>query len=84
MWIFKFSRVSGRRAPVNQYQRCNLGKAKSNAIVTRGGSQYNETQINAYINLFIYAQQFNGKREADEFRLVLMISRNFCLFLSLF
>lgn len=50
------------------YKQCNLGKAKANAIVTRGGEGYNETEISAYINLFIYAQQFYGRRDTDEFR----------------
>lgn len=40
---------------------------KANAIVTRGGYGYNETQINAYLNLFVYAQQFYGRKDADAF-----------------
>lgn len=40
---------------------------KANAIVTRGGYGYNETQINAYINLFDYAQQHYGRKDADAF-----------------
>lgn len=58
----------GTRAEVNEYERCNLGKVKANAIVTRGGYAYNETQINAYINLFTYAQQFYGRKDQDDFR----------------
>lgn len=46
---------------------CNLGKVKANAIVTRGGYGYNETQINAYMNLFTYAQQYYGRKDADAF-----------------
>lgn len=57
----------GTRAEVNDYKKCNLGKVKSNAIVTRGGYGYNETQINAYINLFMYAQTFYGRKVYDEF-----------------
>lgn len=60
----------GTRADLNQYKRCNLGKVKANAIVTRGGFGYNETQINAYMNLFTYAQQYYGRKEVDAFRLV--------------
>lgn len=60
--------ILGTRAEVNEYKRCNLGKVKANAVVTRGGYGYNETEINAFINLFIYAQQFYGRKEADEFR----------------
>lgn len=40
---------------------------KANAIVTRGGYGYNETQINAYINLFMYSQTYYGRKTADEF-----------------
>lgn len=40
---------------------------KANAIVTRGGYGYNETQINAYMNLFTYAQQYYGRKDADAF-----------------
>ncbi|XP_012527249.1 melanotransferrin [Monomorium pharaonis] len=58
----------GTRRPTADYENCNLGKVAANAIVTRGGYYgYNETQINAYINLFIYAQQFYGRKEQDEF-----------------
>lgn len=57
----------GTRRPTKDYENCNMGKVAANAIVTRGGYGYNETQINAYINLFIYAQQFYGRKEQDEF-----------------
>ncbi|XP_020296181.1 melanotransferrin [Pseudomyrmex gracilis] len=58
----------GTRRSTSDYVNCNLGKVAANAIVTRGGYYgYNETQINAYINLFIYAQQFYGRKEQDEF-----------------
>ncbi|CAG9858189.1 unnamed protein product [Phyllotreta striolata] len=57
----------GTRAEINEYVKCNLGKVKANAIVTRGGYGYNETHINAYINLFLYAQTFYGRKFADEF-----------------
>jgi melanoma-associated antigen p97 len=40
---------------------------KSNAIVTRGGEGYNQQQIDAYINLFIYAQQYYGRKTPDDF-----------------
>lgn len=52
---------------MQDYPRCNLGTVKANAIVTRGGYAYNETQINAYINLFMYSQTFYGRKTADEF-----------------
>ncbi|XP_033335223.2 transferrin 2 [Megalopta genalis] len=65
----------GTRRPTTDYIHCNLGKVSSNAIVTRGGYYgYNETQINAYINLFIYAQQFYGRKEQDEFSFSMFFS----------
>lgn len=57
----------GTRAEVNEYERCNLGKVMANAVVTRGGYGYNETEINAFINLFVYAQQFYGRKDVNEF-----------------
>lgn len=66
----------GTRRPTTDYMHCNLGKVASNAIVTRGGYYgYNETQINAYINLFIYAQQFYGRKEQDEFSFSMFYSQ---------
>lgn len=64
----------GTRAEVNEYKKCNLGKVKANAIVTRGGHSYNATQLNAFINLFTYAQQFYGRRDANEFSFSLFYS----------
>lgn len=58
----------GTRAEANEYVKCNLGKVKANAIVTRGAYGYNSTQINAYINLFLYSQTFYGRKIPDEFR----------------
>lgn len=40
----------------------------ANAIVTRGHKDYNETEINAFINLFVYAQQFYSRKDEEEFR----------------
>lgn len=50
----------GQRAPVSEYKQCSLGKVKANAMLTRGGLGRNDTQIDAYINVFMYAQQFYG------------------------
>ena len=60
--------ISGTRARVQEFRRCNIGKVKANAIVTRGGEAYNEAQIKAYTNLFVYAQQFYGRATYDEFK----------------
>ncbi|XP_044266677.1 melanotransferrin [Tribolium madens] len=57
----------GTRAEINEYEKCNLGKVKANAIVTRGGYGYNDTHVNAFINLFLYAQNFYGRKTTDEF-----------------
>lgn len=62
-----FSIPIGTRRDLPDYKTCNLGKVKANAVVTRGGYAYNETQINAYMNLFTYAQQFYGRKDADAF-----------------
>jgi melanoma-associated antigen p97 len=53
---------------MTEFERCNLGRVKANAVVTRGGEGYNQTQLDAYINLFIYAQQYYGRKERDDFR----------------
>ncbi|XP_065201905.1 transferrin 2-like [Planococcus citri] len=57
----------GTRSALNNYQKCNIGKVKANAIVTRGGDLYNERELNAFINLFVYAQQFFGRKNDEEF-----------------
>lgn len=61
----------GSRAPVYDYHTCNLGQVPSNAIVAR---PHNETKINAYINLFLYAQQFYGSKFEDDFNFQLFRS----------
>ncbi|XP_057650836.1 melanotransferrin [Diorhabda carinulata] len=66
----------GTRAEINEYTKCNLGKVKANAIVTRGGYGYNETHINSYINLFLYAQTFYGRKFADEFSFSMFSSQS--------
>jgi hypothetical protein len=65
---YNFVLFVGTRAAMQEYEKCNLGKVKANAIVARGGSGYNETELNAFINLFIYAQQFYGRKDQDDFR----------------
>ncbi|EDW94316.1 melanotransferrin [Drosophila yakuba] len=64
---FELLCTDGTRAEIQEYKRCNLGKVKANAVVTRGGAAYNETQMNAYINLLTYAQQLYGRKEVDAF-----------------
>uniref|UniRef100_A0A182N1U8 Transferrin-like domain-containing protein n=1 Tax=Anopheles dirus TaxID=7168 RepID=A0A182N1U8_9DIPT len=64
----------GTRAEVNEFKKCNLGKVKANAIVARGGRGYNGTELNAYINLFTYAQQFYGRKFSDDFSFSMFFS----------
>ncbi|KAK7603014.1 hypothetical protein V9T40_003013 [Parthenolecanium corni] len=59
----------GTRATLEKYEKCNMGKVRANAVVTRGGSLYNETEISAFTNLFVYAQQFYSRKDGDEFSL---------------
>ncbi|KAB7499115.1 Melanotransferrin [Armadillidium nasatum] len=55
----------GTRGDISSYEDCNLGMVRSNAIVTRGGYDKNFTQILAFTNLFLYAQQLFG-RDVDD------------------
>ncbi|KAG5678309.1 hypothetical protein PVAND_007995 [Polypedilum vanderplanki] len=64
---FELLCADGTRTNINNYKECNLGKVKANAIVTRGGEGYNQKQIDAYINLFVYAQQYYGRKTPDDF-----------------
>lgn len=64
---FYLCEQTGTRRDLPDYKMCNLGKVKANAVVTRGGEGYNETQINAYMNLLTYAQQYYGRKDADAF-----------------
>ncbi|XP_043269095.1 melanotransferrin isoform X2 [Venturia canescens] len=58
----------GTRRPSWDYPNCNIGKVKANAMIARGGYYgYNQTEINSYINLFTYAEQFYGRKYEDEF-----------------
>lgn len=59
---------SGTRAEINEYTKCNLGKVKANAIVARAEYGDEQKHIQAYINLFMYAQTFYGRKTTDEFR----------------
>ncbi|XP_014218149.1 melanotransferrin [Copidosoma floridanum] len=66
----------GTRKSTLEYHDCNLGKIAANAVVTRGGYYgYNETQINAYLNLLIYAQQFYGRKNKDDFTFAMFYSQ---------
>ncbi|XP_055912472.1 melanotransferrin [Eupeodes corollae] len=64
---FELLCADGTRAELNEYEKCNLGKVKANAIVARGGDGLNDTELNAFINLFAYAQQLYGRKDVDAF-----------------
>ena len=64
----------GTRASVTEYERCNLGKVRANAIVTRGGYIFNSTEVEAFSNLLLYAQQLYGRDSDDEWNFKLFHS----------
>ena len=55
----------GTRKPARNYADCYLGKVKANAIVTN--PLIGDEKLNAFINLFKYAQQFYGQKVPDQF-----------------
>lgn len=55
----------GSRAPVKDFKTCNLGHVPPNAIVTRGDTPFQ--LIDAYVNLFMYGQQYYGSRYTEEY-----------------
>ncbi|GAB6026358.1 antigen p97 (melanoma associated) identified by monoclonal antibodies 133.2 and 96.5 [Chamberlinius hualienensis] len=55
----------GSRKAVEEYETCNLGKVPGNAIVARPD---NNTVLEYYISLFIYAQEFYGSKSEEEFK----------------
>jgi len=57
----------GTRARIQDYESCNVGQVRSNAMVTRGGPNLNQTEINTILNLFLHAQQHFGQKFGDEF-----------------
>lgn len=58
---------SGTRSLISNYKKCSMGKVKANAIITRGGEAYNHTEVMAFTNLFMAAQQLYGRKTMDEF-----------------
>jgi ABC-type phosphate/phosphonate transport system substrate-binding protein len=62
----------GTRDTNREYKRCNLGRVSTNAIVT---NKYKEDFYKeAYINLFIYAQQFYGSKFSEDFTFKMFVS----------
>lgn len=64
----------GSRAPVNEYKTCNLGTIPPNAILTRGDTPFR--LIDAYVNLFMYGQQYYGSKYSEEYTFKLFSSTN--------
>ncbi|OTF80557.1 Transferrin-like protein [Euroglyphus maynei] len=62
----------GSRAEVQDYNRCNLGQVANNAIVTNKFKPFYEKE--AYVTLFIYAQQFYGSKYSNEFTYKMFVS----------
>merc|ERR1712083_327507 len=54
-----------RNQLTTDYRDCYLGKVKANAMVTN--PEYSAYHIDAFINLFKYAQQFYGQKMKNEF-----------------
>lgn len=52
---------------IKDFETCNLGKVPGNAMVARGGDGRNDTEIAAFTNLMLYAQQFYGTTSMDDF-----------------
>ncbi|XP_022663777.1 melanotransferrin-like isoform X2 [Varroa destructor] len=62
----------GSRQTFDKYKDCNLGKVAANAMMT---SKHKLTQeIEAYIALFVYAQQHYGSKYSEEFTFKMFVS----------
>lgn len=62
----------GSRGKVRDYHSCNLGRVSANALVTHANRP--REYINAYINLFILAQQFYGSQYSEPFTFKMFVS----------
>lgn len=62
----------GSRNEVKNFAECNLGQVASNAIVTSQYKAYLHKE--AYMNLFIYAQQFYGSKYSKYFTFKMFVS----------
>ena len=62
----------GSRAGYKEYQKCNLGKVPGNAIVTH--SLRPREDVEAFVNLFLTAQQFFGSKYSDEYTFKMFVS----------
>lgn len=62
----------GSRSEVKDFKKCNLGEVASNAMVTNTYKPYLHKE--AYVALFIYAQQFYGSKYSDDFTFKMFVS----------
>lgn len=63
----------GTRKKATDYRNCFLGKVKANAVITN--PTYSSAYIDAFINLFKYAQQFYGQKIFNEFSFSMFYSQ---------
>jgi melanoma-associated antigen p97 len=62
----------GTRARHNEYRKCNLGQVPANALVTSGDRH--PQQIDAYINLFLLAQELYGSKYSEDYTFKMFVS----------
>ncbi|RWS21220.1 transferrin-like protein [Leptotrombidium deliense] len=64
----------GSRAKFNEFERCNLGKVAANAIVT--SKDRKKEFVDAYVNLFLIAQQLYGSKYSSDFTFKMFTSED--------
>lgn len=62
----------GSRATFNDYVKCNLGRVSGNAMVTHANRP--KEDVDAFINLFMIAQQSFGSKYSDEYTFKMFVS----------
>ncbi|XP_050683474.1 melanotransferrin isoform X1 [Leptidea sinapis] len=63
--------VSGTRAPIHEYKKCNLGKVPGSVLMGRA----NHTELDTFSNLMLYAQQLYGATVDDDFSFSMFYSQ---------
>lgn len=61
----------GTRAKMHEYKTCNLGKVPGSVLMGRP----NHTELDAYSNLMVYAQQLYGATKVDDFSFSMFYSQ---------
>lgn len=62
----------GNRGKFNDYATCNLARVSANALVTHANRP--REHVDAYVNLFLLAQQFYGSKYSEDFTLKMFMS----------